>query len=906
MADPTIQEQGPWTQFQTQEPVQPQVAPEETGPWAQFQTPVSNQQSDEIPTPNPNAVAMGEAAGAITGLSKGAWDINKYRANDWKPVVDESPYGVQKYLNKQLKVGTDGIKIPRGTISLEDLSKATGMDVRMMDEVQAALKKAKGIPGERVPIEEIIQGVPTIVGYKTVGGTSPIDLKPYLKVSELEKKAPALNDFLVKNYKPIESIKKRVGAPVALGVSAAEAQAAFNRAKEGDTGRAALDVAGAIGAPVAATKFLPKKLRVLGGLAATAAPLVEATAPEKKAKGGLVHLAGGGFPKLVEQGAGALQRLARAPKRSNSELKAIAERMAPQVLGQHVPEATGKSLKQFQREQELQHLITPNFERSELKIIDPQEQIGKVKIGIPGDISRAHETIHEIAGKPLNQAVESEGGPLYGLKGEFWAGGKGAAQGVQNIVDKTSHLYDDADVIGSTMKMPMGMGYAQHYANALMNNIDYSKVKNLEEFNDLIRKGSAKGQFPDFAGIENPEIALAQMQKNPKLRTHFTGIMEKPTITSQYGLPEGRDVLHAISEPNFINLETGASGVLGQMRPGAKLTPSSSSTYSHDIPGQLIGVPKYPVPYELEYPDAIYQIRQNPIPMFNKKTGEQTGNVGEFGRLKMGQPRQFMDPQYADEISQYNEYMKSLTGMKKGGLAGGGVPDVSRLAMNFKDVTKRIPQLTEAANKLKSGASDMTRELYEALVNTQKPVTPYSFVPKPATAEEAIAALDKNKALRWQSDVPAGHPVGLRLDIPAYRDHGVWVNSIHNQGDKAAMPNTSYSNVSHVKNASFTMPQEDMLEVAAGASKTPKARINGEWHPTTEEEAVANAQQYLNHPEWTQVGMDPERHGYFYDRTTMEPITHAEEALQIGPLVLAKKPVYGKKEDFKYKKGGKA
>ena len=292
------EEQGPWTQFQTPISAQPpvtQAVPEDTGPWTHYQTPVSDQQSDEIPTPSPNAVALGEATAAISGMGKGAWDINKYRANDWKPVPDESAYGVQKYLNKQLKVpSSTGVRIPRGTVSLEDLGKATGIDTRTMQEVQAALAKAKGTTGTMEPIIEIVQGVPVQTGTRMVGGTPSIDLSPYVKVGELEKRAPALNDFLVKNYKPIEGIKKRVKAPAVLGVSAAEAQAAINRAKEGDTGRAALDVIGAIGAPVAASRFLPKKLRVLGGMAAAVAPMVEATAPEKKAAGGLMHLAGGG------------------------------------------------------------------------------------------------------------------------------------------------------------------------------------------------------------------------------------------------------------------------------------------------------------------------------------------------------------------------------------------------------------------------------------------------------------------------------------------------------------------------------------------------------------------------------------------------------------------------------------
>lgn len=50
--------------------------------------------------------------------------------------------------------------------------------------------------------------------------------------------------------------------------------------------------------------------------------------------------------------------------------------------------------------------------------------------------------------------------------------------------------------------------------------------------------------------------------------------------------------------------------------------------------------------------------------------------------------------------------------------------------------------------------------------------------------------------------------------------------------------------------------------------------------------------------------MDPTRHGYFYDRHTQEPVEHADEVLQVGPLVLAKHPVYGDKSKYKYARGG--
>ena len=227
-------------------------------------------------------------------------------------------------------------------------------------------------------------------------------------------------------------------------------------------------------------------------------------------------------------------------------------------------------------------------------------------------------------------------------------------------------------------------------------------------------------------------------------------------------------------------------------------------------------------------------------------------------------------------------------------------PAVSRIDMNFKDVTKRIPELQKAANLLDEGK--LSASEYDKLVNAFKPVEAYSFVPSPASYEDAMRALNKNQKPMYgmTSEIPEGTQTDLRLDIPSYRDHGVWINSVHRKKQP-----TVYDSVSSVKNATMIGSPDKAIKVAKGEGKAPFAVISGEWNPIKQDEAVSKAQEYLNHPEWTQVGYDPERHGYFYDRATMEPIEGAEEVIQIGPLVLAKKPVYGEKKKQKYAGGGK-
>lgn len=220
-------------------------------------------------------------------------------------------------------------------------------------------------------------------------------------------------------------------------------------------------------------------------------------------------------------------------------------------------------------------------------------------------------------------------------------------------------------------------------------------------------------------------------------------------------------------------------------------------------------------------------------------------------------------------------------------------------------IQRKVPEMEEAAKAVSAGR--MSHEDYDKVVNKHKPVKPYTFVPQPASDEDADRALMENKKPHWRGheDWPAGRKVGLRLDIPAYENHGVWVNSIHDEEGKGDdKRNTAYGPVSSVKNATFDAGPTKAIKVATGEqNKSPFARIKGELHHMSEDEAVDHMKKYLNHPDYAQVGMDPRRHGFFYDRKTMQPVTHSKHVVQIGPLVLAHKPTYGPRES--YATGGK-
>jgi len=219
-------------------------------------------------------------------------------------------------------------------------------------------------------------------------------------------------------------------------------------------------------------------------------------------------------------------------------------------------------------------------------------------------------------------------------------------------------------------------------------------------------------------------------------------------------------------------------------------------------------------------------------------------------------------------------------------------------------IQRKIPEMEAAAKALQAGT--ITRKEYDKVVKQHKPVKPYTFIPKPATDEDAERALMANKKPQWRGHEqwPAGRKVGLRLDIPAYENHGVWVNSVHDEeGSGQDKYPTAYHSVSSVKNATFDVSPDKAVRVATGEqNKSPFARIKGELHHITEDEAVEHMRRHLDDPDYAQVGMDPRRHGYFYDRKTLKPIVHSAHVVQIGPLVLAHKPTYGKRES--YAKGG--
>jgi hypothetical protein len=259
---------------------------------------------------------------------------------------------------------------------------------------------------------------------------------------------------------------------------------------------------------------------------------------------------------------------------------------------------------------------------------------------------------------------------------------------------------------------------------------------------------------------------------------------------------------------------------------------------------------------------------------------------------------------------------RSSTKYSTAGVAAGYIRpelgNIERIKQSFADVTVRLDALQKSAKRLSEGK--ITYEQYDKLVNKVKPIVPYETVPAPATAEEMRFALTDKQAEKINAldNIPEGTAVQLRLDIPAYTRKGVWVPTIHGSAETVRLGISknkdapiSHDSVAIVNNANFLMgtaKEEKGLKVAMGGAKSPFATIEGNLEKTTPDAAHAEAVAAMNDPSYIQVGYDPERHSYFYDRMTTQPVATADRVIQVGPLVMARNPIFEEKSNFKYSK----
>ena len=225
--------------------------------------------------------------------------------------------------------------------------------------------------------------------------------------------------------------------------------------------------------------------------------------------------------------------------------------------------------------------------------------------------------------------------------------------------------------------------------------------------------------------------------------------------------------------------------------------------------------------------------------------------------------------------------------------------EVSKEGKGDPTISVRSNIVQQAAQNLKEGK--IRNEEYRATASQNSPIGPITRFFAPATEEQIYNALDSRQKEKTNVPVKNGTEVGLRLDINAYTNKNTWVVSVH-EGTTNAGNAISYTNVARIVDVTFRPEPRGALGIAAGKSKTTIGRMFGKWkniEGDTLEQKGENAKKLVedivNNPAWVQIGMNPFRHSYFYDRSSDigRPVMKADEVIQVGGLVYAKNPVYG-------------
>ena len=207
---------------------------------------------------------------------------------------------------------------------------------------------------------------------------------------------------------------------------------------------------------------------------------------------------------------------------------------------------------------------------------------------------------------------------------------------------------------------------------------------------------------------------------------------------------------------------------------------------------------------------------------------------------------------------------------------------------------KRVPEVQKAATDLSEGK--ITSKEYRRVVTANqpiKPITKENFPDMPTKTEivGALKATDPRKVdtgiVGLNKNIPDGTRVGSRLDIPSYDNYDKWIVSLHD-GTKRGGKAIGYGQTAVLKDVEFFSSAKGGLNIAKDKSKSTIARIHGDYYNAEPENVFEAAKKLIDDPQWTQVGMNPFRHSFFYDKATGNPVTRADEVIQVGPLVLAK------------------
>lgn len=233
----------------------------------------------------------------------------------------------------------------------------------------------------------------------------------------------------------------------------------------------------------------------------------------------------------------------------------------------------------------------------------------------------------------------------------------------------------------------------------------------------------------------------------------------------------------------------------------------------------------------------------------------------------------------------------------------------------------------EYQDSLKANGAEASRDLlakYRSAVDEINPIKPITTMPELIDNIDVVGALGektttlskkKTGILSVNRQFRQDEIVTSRLDINGYTNHDKWVAAVRTTEDVAeGFSPTAYGKAVFLKDVDMLQPeglQKKSLRIAAGAEKGPHAVMQGKYQQLSPEEIYSYAKSVFEDSlkegsEWVQIGYNPVRAGFFYDRATGLPLEAAQEVIQVGNLVLGKNVKKGNIEEYSFNKGGMA
>jgi hypothetical protein len=245
---------------------------------------------------------------------------------------------------------------------------------------------------------------------------------------------------------------------------------------------------------------------------------------------------------------------------------------------------------------------TPGLVKIQEIGINPESLLRKTLVPVAGDLSMTGGTVSQIAGIPLRQAVERQGGREFMQlepnvkQGVAWASEPAAASGKTENLRMFADKGEDA--LGIFLGMsPQGINFSHHMAQGMVGQLPTLPITKqaYKELREDVRKsfikdpetGVKRYPFKDFAGVDSPNV-YELMSKDGQLRKAIVESMSKAKFRDQ-GFPRWEDTAKVMNDPRLFQGEAGRSMFIAQPGVGPLVPEFKHGSYSMGIPGQYLG-----------------------------------------------------------------------------------------------------------------------------------------------------------------------------------------------------------------------------------------------------------------------------------------------------------------------------